>query len=186
MSNSNRATYITNAKNSVNRIAKNLYLKCKITLDKKRLMLVGLVICLIVGIGTYFLSFKNKANAIVSEDAMKTFNNLLDNTKGEKINVLSRSELAIKVYNCTKIKGLAADVQLNLYDKGYIRIDTGSSNELNKTKIYIRNDQCGIYIKNDFNIDSIEVGIPTKYDTEQQYDIVILLGKDYKKIGEAQ
>lgn len=186
MSNSNKSIYITNAKKYFNKILSYVCLRLKGALHKKKIIVVSLVICLIGGIGIYFLIFKNKANAIVSEDAMKTFNNILDNTKGETINALSRSELTIKVYNCTKIKGLASEVQLNLYDKGYKRIEIGSSGELKKTKIYIKNDQSGIFIKNDFDIDKVEVGIPNKYDSEQQYDIIILLGKDYKKIGEAQ
>ena len=186
MSNSNKHNYITNAKKHINIVLKNIYLKCSSTLDKRKIVIMGLVICFISGVGVYLLNSKNKANAVVSEEAMKTFSSLLDNSKGEETNSFSRDELTIKVYNCTKIKGLAADVQLSLYDKGYSRIDTGSSNELKKTKLYIKNEQCGIFIKDDFEIESIEVGIPIKYDAEQQYDIVILLGKDYKKIGEIQ
>lgn len=186
MSNSRKQKNKTNVKEYLNGMIKYLYVKCRGTIDKKKIIIAGLIICFISGIGIYFLYSGKKANAVVSEEAMNTFNNLLDNVQGTKIDSLSRDELAIKVYNCTKIKGLANDAKMSLDSKGYIRVDTGSSNELKKTKIYIKSEQSRIFIKNDLNIDNIEVEIPTKYDPEKQYDVVILLGKDYKKIGETQ
>lgn len=186
MNNSKRQKTKTNAKKYFYRVVKNLYLKCRNADDKKKLILGGIVVCFISMVGVYFLNSNHKADAVVSEEAMSTFSNLLDNSKGEPVKSLSRDELAIKVYNCTKIKGLAANAQLAFKDKGYTRIDTGSSEELKKSKIYIRSEEAKLFIENDFDIDNIEVGIPTKYDAEEQYDVVIVLGKDYKKIGEMQ
>ena len=39
---------------------------------------------------------------------------------------------------------------------------------------------------NDMNIKDIKQGIPSKYDKNNSYNVIIFLGKDYKDFGETK
>lgn len=96
----------------------------------------------------------------------------------------ARGDLSIKVLNCTKINGLAANVQKQLNENGYDKVDVGNGDPREKSEILIKDESSRAFMENDLKIDNIKKGISSKYDGNGTYDVVILLGKDFKNFGE--
>ncbi len=117
---------------------------------------------------------------------------VFDKTKNEKIikdftdsvsnfNNLSKDSVSIKIINSTKIKGLATELKNQLENNGYTRIDVASSDlENSKSEIQIKDVKYKALISNNIKIKKY-VELPTD---EKIYDVIIILGKDYKKFGE--
>lgn len=99
---------------------------------------------------------------------------------------MAREDLSIKVLNCTKIKGLAAGVQSELNENGYPKVDIGNGEERETSQVLIRNESSRTFMENDLRIKDIKKGIPSKYDSDNNYDIIIFLGKDFKNFGETK
>lgn len=94
---------------------------------------------------------------------------------------LAKKDIAIKVVNCTKIKGLAAGVEKDLQDKGYSKITIGNGkSEYSKSEIMVKEDKYKAFLDNDIKIKNYKA-FP---EDEKEYDVIIMLGKDYKKFGE--
>lgn len=130
----------------------------------------------------------NVSYYIPNEKATKELRSTLNssNLEGRKNVIPSarRGELSIKVLNCTKINGLAKNVQKQLNDSGYEKVDIGNGNPRDKSEILIKDESSRAFMENDLKIESIEKGIPSQYNENGNYDVVILLGKDFKNFGE--
>lgn len=89
----------------------------------------------------------------------------------------------ILILNGTKINGLASQVKEELNLLGWSKIDVGNTTELNNSVIKVDDDG----IKNSIKSDLYRI---KKYDKKpdlteyETYDVVVFLGKDYKKIDE--
>ena len=130
----------------------------------------------------------NVSYYIPDEKATKELKSQLNssNLSGRK-NVIpsaARGDLSIKVLNCTKINGLAANVQKQLNENGYDKVDVGNGDPREKSEILIKDESSRAFMENDLKIESIKKGISSKYDGNGTYDVVILLGKDFKNFGE--
>lgn len=130
----------------------------------------------------------NVSYYIPDEKATKELRSQLNssNLSGRK-NVIpsaAREDLSIKVLNCTKINGLAANVQKQLNENGYDKVDVGNGDPREKSEILIKDESSRAFMENDLKIDNIKKGISSKYDGNGTYDVVILLGKDFKNFGE--
>lgn len=132
----------------------------------------------------------NVSYYIADEKATKELKSQLNssNLSGRKnvIPSLAREELSIKVLNCTKINGLAANIQKQLNENGYDKVDVGNGEPRESSQILIKDESSRAFMENDLKIKDIKKGIPSKYDSSGNYDVVILLGKDFKNFGEMQ
>lgn len=103
-------------------------------------------------------------------------------SSGEDISDLSKKDVTIKILNATKINGLAAGLKQQLNELGYTRIDTGNIEERSKSSILSNNEVILSMIDKDIKIGKHEEK-PDKLEYKD-YDIVIILGKDFKNFGE--
>lgn len=108
------------------------------------------------------------------------------NLKGRKNTIPSesRENLSIRVLNCTKINGLASNVQKHLNESGYDKVDVGNGTVREKSEIFIKDEKFRSFMENDLKINNIKKEIPSKYNENGTYDVVILIGKDFKNFGE--
>ncbi|MCE5222147.1 MAG: LCP family protein [Clostridium sp.] len=126
--------------------------------------------------GESFLIFDKNVNKdiISSLSSASVSKNISVNT--------SKDDIRIKILNATKINGLAAKVTKELNDAGYTKIDTGNT-EISDKSIILANDSDKLKtIKQDLNIKDSD-----KKDNKQEYneyDVIIILGKDFKTFGE--
>lgn len=105
----------------------------------------------------------------------------------ESLNALAyKNTIKIKIINCTKIKGLALEAKDKLESLGYSNISVSGTNELNKTEIYFNDEKYKELILKDFGYYKVEKNMPSSFDKDKEYDVVIALGKDYKKVGETK
>ena len=74
------------------------------------------------------------------------------------------------------------DEQLN--ENGYDKVDVGNGDPREKSEILIKDESSRAFMENDLKIENIKKGISSKYDGNGTYDVVILLGKDFKNFGE--
>ncbi len=90
---------------------------------------------------------------------------------------IDKSEIKIKVLNCTKVNGLAADCERKLKEMGYSNIITGNGERRDFTKVRLKKDSSISTgeIENYLNIPNIEKNI----QSDENFDIIILLGKDF-------
>lgn len=144
--------------------------------NKEYSPLLRIIIFLVCIIGILIM-----LNYLVNKNNM---NKIINNTKEISNIFVSRDSLKIKVINCTKIKNLAALTQEELNKKGYTKVDIDNGQEVEKTKVLVREENAKPLIKSDFNFDNFTKEISNGIDKEKYYDVIILLGKDYKKIGE--
>lgn len=115
------------------------------------------------------------------ESLDKTYENL------ESLNALAyKDTVKIKIINCTKIRGLATETKDRLEDLGYTNISVAGTNELDKTEIYFNDEKYKELILEDFGSYKVEKNMPSSFDKDNEYDVVIALGKDYKKVGETK
>ncbi|MGG5462765.1 LCP family protein [Clostridium sp. B9] len=132
----------------------------------------------------------NVSYYIEDEKATQELRNELNSSdlSGRKnvIPSMAREDLSIKVLNCTKINGLAGGVQKELNENGYPKVDVGNGEERDTSQILIRNESSRTFMENDLRIEDIKKGIPSKYDSDNNYDIIIFLGKDFKNFGETE
>ncbi|EKS4343164.1 transcriptional regulator [Clostridium sporogenes] len=90
---------------------------------------------------------------------------------------IDKSEIKIKVLNGTKVNGLAADCERKLKEMGYSNIVTGNGERRDFTKVRLKKDSSISTgeIENYLNIPNIEKNI----QSDENFDIIILLGKDF-------
>ena len=112
---------------------------------------------------------------------------LLDSLSTGQVTSLSDSEdikdYSIMVLNGTKINGLAGRVKTQLQVFGLNNVDTGNTDISDKTIVQTNNKDIKKALKNNMSgIDKFEsLSDDSKYSS---YDAVIIIGKDYKKLGE--
>lgn len=94
---------------------------------------------------------------------------------------IDKAALKIMVLNATGINGLAGELQEELYNLGYMTIETGNAPNEEKSVIMTSNKEIKNLIKTDTGIK--KVGKLSDPDYEN-YDAVIVLGKDYDLFGE--
>ncbi|MPQ42476.1 LCP family protein [Clostridium tarantellae] len=120
------------------------------------------------------------------EENAELIKKLKDNSKNKQSNDLKdilREDVKIKVLNCCNINGLASEVKSDLLEIGYDKVEIDNGLDIEKTKILVKENKYKTLMNNDLVVKNIEVGIDKKYNHNDEYDIVILLGKDYLKIG---
>jgi hypothetical protein len=91
---------------------------------------------------------------------------------------LDRTKLSVQVLNGTNKNGLAATVASYLKEKGYSNITTGNASKTSKSAInaYGLDKNYSDLLKKDFNLDNITF----KTSRDSKYDIVVILGEDYR------
>lgn len=105
----------------------------------------------------------------------------------ESLNAMAyKNTMKIKIINCTKIKGLAGNVKETLEALGYTNISVAGTNEFEKTEIYFNNEKYKELILEDFGSYKIGGNMPSRFDENNEYDVIIALGKDYKKVGDTK
>ena len=115
-------------------------------------------------------------NKNYNKELLKALHNDGDST-------IDKTSLGVLVLNGTKINGLAGEVKSKLELSGWTIIDVGNANPTAKSIIHTNNEE----IKKVFKKELPNI---SKYDKKlddikyEQYDAVIILGEDYKKLGE--
>lgn len=91
---------------------------------------------------------------------------------------IDKSKLKIKVINGTKTAGLASDFSTYLVENGYNKAVTENGKATSKTKISVYNGDKNMKtdLEKDFKINNIEF-LST---SNEQFDIVVVLGEDHK------
>lgn len=98
-------------------------------------------------------------------------------------NTAEKKDIKVMVLNGTKINGLAGKVKTELEVLGWENIDTGNSDPVEKSIIKTNDNN----VKKLMSSDMPEV---TKFDNKPNdekyafYDVVLVIGSDYKKLGE--
>lgn len=95
---------------------------------------------------------------------------------------ISKDSIKIKILNATKINGLAAGLKTSMSNLGYTKIDTGNTELDDKTTILTNNKSMLKTIQKDLDIKRSEK--KDDKDEYRDYDVIIILGKDFKKFGE--
>ena len=96
------------------------------------------------------------------------------------ITSINKKELNVLVLNGTKIDGLASSARDSLLSLGYANIEVGNTDNVEKSVIQSDNKELKDLLKNDTGIQKFEKIGKSEY---KQYDVVILLGKDYNLFG---
>lgn len=90
----------------------------------------------------------------------------------------SKSDIKIKILNGTKTGGLAAKEAEKLKNAGYTKIDTGNTEASEKSVILSNDKDQANGIKQASNINEVDKkGNKSEYN---DYDVIIILGKDFK------
>ncbi len=94
---------------------------------------------------------------------------------------LDKSKLKIEVLNGTNINGLAANYAAKLKQQGFTNIVTGNGtrSQSSKMMLYGIDNSLMSTVKNEFKIENIE----TNSQKSGNFDIIILLGENYKPSG---
>lgn len=94
------------------------------------------------------------------------------------IQTIDKAKLKIKVLNGTKKTGLASDFSKYLKENGYIQVATGNGDTTSETVVMVNENNKDMInnLKKDFKINNIEVSSLT----EEEFDIIVLLGEDYE------
>lgn len=120
-----------------------------------------------------FLVFDKNSNKDLITSLSSSGNSLVDKSK---------NNIRIKILNATKINGLAGGLMKELNSLGYEKIDTGNAELRDKSIILSNNEAMLNAIQEDVKIRKTdEKESKTEYD---DYDVIIILGKDFKKFGE--
>lgn len=126
--------------------------------------------------GQSFLVFdKNSNKDIISQLASSE-------VLSKSENGISRENIKIKILNATKINGLASELKINMNNIGYTKIDTGNTELSDKTVILSNNKNMLKTISKDLDIKNS--GKKDDKAEYKDYDVIIILGKDFKKFGE--
>ncbi|WP_294372095.1 LCP family protein [uncultured Clostridium sp.] len=125
--------------------------------------------------GQSFLIFdKNSNKDILSQLSSSGSSNSESN--------ISKSDIKIKILNATKINGLAGELKNTMNNLGYSKVDTGNTEISDKTVIITDNQKMLKTIQSDLDIkNSSKKGNKEEY---KDYDVIIILGKDFKRFGE--
>lgn len=110
---------------------------------------------------------------------------LLNSLHSSKVssNKINKDNYKILVLNGTKINGLASELKGELGVLGWNRVDTGNANPSDKTIIQTNNKELEEVIK--LELPKINKSEPKAEEAKYEpYDIVIIVGSDYKKLGE--
>ncbi|MBD7910621.1 LCP family protein [Clostridium cibarium] len=111
---------------------------------------------------------------------------LIDSLKNGSVSSSSsvdKKDIKVLILNGTKVNGLASRVKTNLEVLGWTRVDTGNFDPVPKSIIKTNDKE----IKKLISSDMTEV---TKFDNKpddekySSYDVVVVVGNDYKKLGE--
>lgn len=132
---------------------------------------------------SYFVFEKSKNKELLNSlesgkiDASESGNSQSSN------NLLNLKKTPILVLNGTKINGLAGRVKNQLQVLGWENIDTGNIEITDKTVVKTNDKNIKNALKNQISgIDKFEeMDDDSKYSS---YDVVIIVGKNYKKLGE--
>ena len=95
---------------------------------------------------------------------------------------ISKDNIKIKILNATKINGLAAELKTTMNNLGYTKIDTGNTELSDKTTIMTNNKVMLKTIQGD--IDLKRSRKKEDKDEYKDYDVIIILGKDFKDLGQ--
>ena len=126
--------------------------------------------------GQSFLVFdKNSNKDIISQLASSE-------VSSQSENGISRENIKIKILNATKINGLASELKINMNNIGYTKIDTGNTELSDKTVILSNNKNMLKTISKDLDIKNS--GKKDDKAEYKDYDVIIILGKEFKKFGE--
>ena len=126
--------------------------------------------------GQSFLVFdKNSNKDIISQLASSE-------VSSQSENGISKENIKIKILNATKINGLASELKINMNNIGYTKIDTGNTELSDKTIILSNNKNMLKTISKDLDIKNS--GKKDDKAEYKDYDVIIILGKDFKKFGE--
>ncbi|GKU23408.1 LCP family protein [Clostridium folliculivorans] len=87
-----------------------------------------------------------------------------------------KSSLKIKILNATKVQGLASKYMKDLEAKGYKDIEIGNTKEVSKSEVQLKDQSLKNTISSDININKFS----TLGKNDENFDIIIILGKDYK------
>lgn len=95
-----------------------------------------------------------------------------------KVEVVDKSTLKIKVINGTTTTGLASDFSTYLTENGYNKAVTqnGETTDKSKITVYNGNEDMKENLETDFKIDNIEF----LTSSDKTFDVVVMLGKDHK------
>ncbi|WP_195262686.1 MULTISPECIES: LCP family protein [unclassified Clostridium] len=96
------------------------------------------------------------------------------------ITSINKEDLKVLVLNGTKIDGLASSAKDSLLSLGYANVEVGNTDNVEKSVIQSDNKELKDLLKNDTGIQKFEKIGKSEY---KQYDVVILLGKDYNLFG---
>ncbi len=131
-----------------------------------------------IGGQSYFVFDKNKNKELLN--LLESGGEIPNNSSGETSNI---KEAKILVLNGTKINGLAGRVKTQLEVLGWKNIDTGNTDNSDKTIIKTNDKNIKGALKKEMSgIDKFEeMDEDSKYSS---YDVVIVIGKNYKKLGE--
>lgn len=97
-------------------------------------------------------------------------------------NSVSKDNIKIKILNATKINGLASELKISMNNLGYTKIDTGNTELSDNTVILSNNKNMLKTIEKDLDIKN--KGKKDNKPEYNDYDVVIILGKDFKEFGE--
>lgn len=127
---------------------------------------------------SYFVFEKNK-----NKQLLESLNSGVSTSSKSSSDSSDIRNSKIIVLNGTKINGLAGRVKTQLQVLGWKNIDTGNTDVTNKTIIKTNNKDIKNALKSEMSgIDKFESNDDdSKYSS---YDAVIVIGKDYKKLGE--
>ena len=126
--------------------------------------------------GQSYIVFNKKANS----ELIAALNS--SEAGGSSVGV-DKENTKILVLNGTNISGLAAQVKGDLETLGWSKVDVGNTTDLKSSYIATNDEKIKSSLKSDLGKIKTYEGKPEKseYDT---YDVVIFLGKDYKKLDE--
>lgn len=114
-----------------------------------------------------------------NEELLKPFKEEGIGTSEDKTLSLDKKAVKVLVENGTGIQGLAAEVKKSLESNGYENVTVGntSSTETSKVTAYNMDEDINLILVDEFKIPNVDV----LTSSDNQYDIVITLGNDYKK-----
>ncbi|MFT5874622.1 MAG: LCP family protein required for cell wall assembly [Clostridium sp.] len=118
----------------------------------------------------------NNLSYLVYDDALNE--QVISKLNDSKLQNIDKSKFKIKIINGTKKSGLASDFSKYLSEKGYNKSLTENGEPNSKTKIIVYNSSEDIKadLIKDFKIDNIEF----LSSTEENFDIIVLLGEDHE------
>ncbi len=96
---------------------------------------------------------------------------------------INKEDIKILVLNGTKINGLAGRMKTALEVLGWTRIDTGNADPTEKTAIKTDNKEIKKLMQKDLP-EATKTDSKPKDEEYSSYDVVIVIGTDYKKLGE--